>query len=369
MKLSKKNSVPQKAAAPKSNSTDGFLAAEDRQNNTDGVMEALGDLYQQINGHDKNSATETLPEDEVTLEEIIARGNMPDETFIIDYGSEDDVPPPSDADYLEFYEPTEILETVVNIDDADLDANFDSAGIPSKESVSQKRLNQDILPRQNDAALNNTTAASTTLTDEHDELLEHRPLLTPEEDELYEAWREAEPLPLLDPEDDEDFALLTDDIMAIAEPPISEATNPVRDHRDNITAMPDFAGARCMFCSHPLEAGGKACGNCGAPINPKRFFHDWAHAYAEPGASNPNLVPCRFCGRQVFRRVHVCPKCNNVLLKPVYTPEEIHKSSRSHLAKTTSTKQKSGGLKYLLLIFFDIAIAAVIIGKALLQTP
>ena len=373
MKLSSKKIAAQNSAPGQKSSKTKFTAAERNTGHADDIINEIGDLYQQINGRDQAYVAEGLPDDEVTLEEIIAEGNLPDETFVIDYGSEDDVPPPTDSDYLEFHEPDEVLETIINVDEVDLDDNFDLAGIPSKESADKTDFKHEILPPQNNIyGRNRAAAASTTLADEHREALAQQLSPEPEanEDGLYEAWREAGPLPLLDPEtEDEEPVWQENESPAIQ--PEDVATN-ITEPAATPGAFTDsgnkLTGARCMFCNHPLSHGDVMCRNCAAPINPKRMFHDWAHAYAEPGAANPNLVSCRFCGHMVYRRAHECPQCRNTLLKPVYSTEEIMATSKT--AKTKPIKRKkSGWFQYLALICLAIAIAALIINKALTQTP
>lgn len=371
MKLSSKKNAAVKNAPAQNNAGAKFATAKRKPNSDNNIINEIDNLYQQINGRDISDNTEGLPEDEVTLEEIIAKGNLPDETFVIDYGSEDDVPPPTDSDYLEFHEPSEILETVINIDEVDPDKNFDLAGIPSKESADKNALKQDILPpKKNASGHSRALAASTTLADEHREAATPMTLLEPEseEDELYEAWREAEPLPLLDPETEDGESLWLEEEIAISPADDAVAESPKK------ASLPDaftdssakLTGARCIFCNHPLSHGDKMCRNCAAPVNPKRMFHDWAHTYSEPGAASQNLVSCRFCGHMVYRRAHECPKCHNTLLKPVYAPEEIKVTSR---AVKKPIKSKSGRFQYLALICLAIAIAALIVSKALTQSP
>lgn len=334
----------------------------------DGIINGIDSLYQQLNTSAQARDTESLSEDEVTLEEIIAKGSMPDETFVIDYGSEDDVPPPTDSDYLEFHVANEVLETTVNVDEISLNEDFDLPGAISKKSADKSDSEQDVLsPHQSRSGRNQAAAASTTLADEHSEAFVSSLWLESEDDsELHEAAL----LPLLDKKIRNEKPIWAD--HEIAATAMEDAAADISEPFSTSGAFADsdkkVADVFCMFCNHPFFSKNDGiCQNCAAPVKPKRMFHDWGHAYSEPDTANPNLVSCRFCGHIVYRRAHKCPKCQNILLKPVYAPEEIKVTFKN--AKAKPIKRKLGWFKYWALICLAIAIAALIVSKALTQAP
>lgn len=237
--------------------------------------------------------------------------------------------------------------------------------------------------------------------DDEEPLLEtDRPLLALEEepavaspysfDEEADFWTGYQPVTLLDPEEENSTKTsMAAPVLemkpsyaqtrpahkangrAVADEWLSSVTNPVHaptgydvqsqsddaDYVNNIYTDDDDAetpvsanGAgsdTCLFCGYPLMPGKKYCQNCAAPVKPKRVFHGWVtyhRNFLDPDAAdrnNPNLVPCRHCGRPAYRRAHACPKCGIQLLKPVYregegvtSAEKVSMPSKPSTSKT-----------------------------------
>lgn len=122
----------------------------------------------------------------------------------------------------------------------------------------------------------------------------------------------------------------------------------VSDQGDTAVKLDGNRGGMCLFCGYPLTAGKKYCQNCAAPVKPKRVFHGWVtfqRNLLDPDAAdrnNPNLTPCRHCGRPVYRRAHVCPKCGIQLLKPVYPEDEAAASATA--ANKRPPRQRPRGI-------------------------
>lgn len=351
----KKTALQPNTAKKRSASSGKTAATAPKPAVIDGIMDELGEMYKKINNDDDNLIAAEDP-DEVTLDEIIADKSLDDETFIIDYGSEDDVPPPTDDDYLSFYEPAEIIGEVLNADNPYFeDAPTDEYANEPKVAVSPKtgkNYDDKKIPEQ------------TISPEPEEEAYEPVNLLDFEEDDLYEAWREAEPLPVLEMQADEE-----NDIITWEEPPLALENETEWEARQTIqTAKKQkqtakLTGERCRLCGFRLSTASSICTNCGAPVKPKRVFH----TLQEAENTNHNLISCRFCGSMVYKRAHKCPKCNNILLKPVYDEVKIQSAAKIKLQK--SSQLQFSFTKFLVLTFLVLAIAAMIVWKALLVAP
>lgn len=367
----KKSDAPKASAQNNAKSRAGTLAR--KPGHADDIAYKINGLSLILDGHDSAPDLKSPPADEVTLAEMLADGNLPDETFTIEYGGDDEVPPPNDADYVKFQATDSLPEAFINAEIFDFDVNFNFDIPASQNSADDLAFPPTPLPPLPKSSVRSlAAAASTTLAQEHREALAFRLPLEPEAVAAAprpETRRKAQPLPPPPPESKTETALLL--MEEIAATPSSNGLKAV----GGSLAQPDIfqnakensTGVQCMFCNHALSPDAKTCRNCAAPVHPKRMLHDWVHIYAKHDTVNPNLITCRFCRHMVYRRAHECPKCHNVLLKPVYTI--AGSIMPSQVTPIKPLKLKSNRFLYFALIALALAIAALIISKALTQTP
>lgn len=366
---SKKNSGTANASAH-NHAENPIAAAARKPMYIGGVTPKIDDLSLEINDHDFAQDAISPSEDEVTLAEILAGGNMPDETFTLGYDSDNEAPPPNDDDYVKFHAIDSATESIITGEDVDFDENFNLNFPAAPNDTEDLTFRQTPLAPLKKASRRSLAAAtSTTLAQEHREALTPHLPPKPAEDAPLKIQHGVRPLPPPAAGSKAETVLLL--MEEISTTPSSNTLKVV----GGSLAQPDIfqnanekaAGANCMFCNHTIGQNAKTCRNCGAPVKPKRLLHDWVHIYSEHGTVNPNLVTCRFCGHMVYRRAHVCPRCQNILLKPVYTDTESIMASQTTLSKPLKLQPR--WFQYIALIALALAIAALIINKALTQTP
>lgn len=368
---SKTNTIaPAKQPNKKSSNYTGQIGKSTPKSNDIGeIMDDIDNLYRQINSANPNDqVSDEL--DEVSLDEIIAAENLDDETFIIDYGSDDDVPPPTDDDSPVFYEHAAVTGAMADNDEPYFDA--DTAPNDAEPALRMLNSRQKSRHAQNDEE--NTEKDALTAQNE-DKTAVAQPsgflLLDPENDEadkLYEAWRTAEPLPGMETGEDvaAETPVWTEELPVSPEAEKAWEKRQAASQKTMQTRLAQAFGLRCQFCHFGLTGNDPCCNNCGAPAQPKRIFH----TYQEPGNTNLNLISCCHCGAMVYKRAHACLKCNGVLLKPVYDFVGIKPKTKFARKKQQPKPQAQFSfVKFLIFTILAIAIAAMIVWRALLTTP